>query len=78
MKPNNVLAISIALALAAPVLAQSTGTAKAGRVPKAGPSQPVFMPAADLKWTDLDPTGAPGVKVADLWATMPTGRSAPS
>ena len=29
--------------------------------------KPVFMAAADLKWTDLDPTGAPGVKVADLW-----------
>jgi len=73
MKPRNVLAFSIALALAAPVLAQSTGTAKAGRVPKAGPGQPVFMPAGDLKWTDLDPNGAPGVKVADLWGNHAKG-----
>ena len=34
---------------------------------------PVFISAADLKWTDLDPTGAPGVKVADLWGDHKTG-----
>ena len=28
---------------------------------------PVPMAAADLKWIDLDPAGAPGVKVARLW-----------
>ena len=31
------------------------------------------MSAADLKWTDLDPTGAPGVKVARLWGDPATG-----
>ena len=31
------------------------------------------MPAADLKWTDLDPNGAPGVKVADLWGDHAKG-----
>ena len=67
MRPRNVLAFSISLILAAPVLAQSPGQAKANRAPKAGPGQPVFMPASGLKWTDLDPKGAPGVKVADLW-----------
>lgn len=30
-------------------------------------TSPIPIPAADLKWTDLDPAGAPGVKVADLW-----------
>jgi hypothetical protein len=78
MKPKNILAFSIALALAAPLLAQSTGTADARRAPKVGSSQPVFMPAADLKWTDLDPTGVPGVKVADLWGNHAQGRSARS
>jgi hypothetical protein len=73
MKPRDVLAFSIALALAAPVLAQSTATAKAGTVPKAGSGQPIFMPAGDLKWTDLDPNGAPGVKVADLWGNHAKG-----
>jgi hypothetical protein len=31
------------------------------------------MPADDLKWTDLDPKGAPGVKVADLWGDHTKG-----
>ena len=64
MKSRNVLALSISLILSAPVLAQQ--------------SQPVFMPAANLKWTDLDPKGAPGVQIVDLWATMPRERSARS
>ena len=34
---------------------------------------PVALPAAELKWTDLDPTGAPGVKIADLWGDHRTG-----
>jgi len=34
---------------------------------------PLPIPAADLKWIDLDPTGAPGVKVADLWGDHRTG-----
>jgi hypothetical protein len=46
------------------------------------------MPASDLKWADLDPTGAPGVKIADLWGdhtksaygaffTLPAGFAVP-
>ena len=62
MKPRNILACSISLLLAAPVLGQT-----------AGPEQPVFMAAADVKWTDLDPNGAPGVKIADLWGNHATG-----
>jgi hypothetical protein len=53
--------------LAAPVLAQPSGQAKANKDPKAGPDQPVFMAAGAFTWIDLDPTGAPGVKVANLW-----------
>ena len=30
-------------------------------------NRPIVVPAADLKWTDLDPAGAPGVKIAKLW-----------
>jgi anti-sigma factor ChrR (cupin superfamily) len=73
MRPSNVLAFLISLVLAAPVLAQSSGQASAGKAPKAGASQPVFMPSSDLKWTDLDPKGAPGVKVADLWGDHAKG-----
>ena len=34
---------------------------------------PVFIPAPDLKWNDLDPVGAPGVKVVDLWGNHQEG-----
>ena len=34
---------------------------------------PVFIPASDLEWNDLDPTGAPGVKVVDLWGDHQKG-----
>jgi hypothetical protein len=70
MRSRSVLAISVSLILAANVLAQSSG---AKTTQKVAPSQPVFIPAGDLKWTDLDPTGAPGVKVADLWGNHAKG-----
>lgn len=34
---------------------------------------PVPMAAATLSWTDLDPTGAPGVKLAKLWGNPAKG-----
>ena len=73
MKALSLLAISISLILAGPVLAQTSGDAKAKQAPKPKAEQPVFTPAADLKWTDLDPKGAPGVKVADLWGNHAKG-----
>src|SRR4029453_2368791 len=73
MRSRSVLAFSISLILAAPVLAQPGGQANANKAPKAVPSQPLFMPPGDLKWTDLDPNGAPGVKVADLWGDHAKG-----
>ena len=73
MRPTNVLAFSISLMLATPALAQAPGPAKTTQAPKAQPGQPVFLPASDLKWTDLDPKGAPGVKVADLWGNHAKG-----
>lgn len=35
---------------------------------------PIPISATDLKWTDLDPTGAPGVKIANLWGDPANGR----
>jgi len=70
MRPTTVLAFSISVILAAPVLAQSPSAKPAQ---KAAPRQPIFMPAGDLKWIDLDPKGAPGVKVADLWGNHAKG-----
>jgi hypothetical protein len=74
MSARFVLAFSITLCLAAPVLAQAPEEAKAkAKAPKAAASQPVFLAAADLKWTDLDPKGAPGVKIVDLWGDHAKG-----
>jgi anti-sigma factor ChrR (cupin superfamily) len=53
--------------------AQASGTAAAKPAPKPAESRLVVMPAGDMKWTDLDPAGAPGVKVADLWGNHAKG-----
>lgn len=37
-----------------------------------GPA-PVPIAAADLSWTALDPSGAPGVQIAPLWGDPSTG-----
>jgi hypothetical protein len=73
MRPRNVVAFSIWVILAAPVLAQPPGEAKASKTSQAGAGRPVFTSAGDLKWTDLDPKGAPGVKVANLWGDHAKG-----
>ncbi len=73
MKSRNVLALSISLIFLALVLAQTTGEAQGNAGQKAAPGQPVFMPASGVKWTDLDPKGAPGVQIADLWGDHTKG-----
>jgi len=73
MNQRAVLAIAISLLLPAAVFAQQPGAAKTTTAPKARAGAPVFKPAADLKWSDLDPNGAPGVKVADLWGDHTKG-----
>jgi quercetin dioxygenase-like cupin family protein len=73
MRAGNVLAFAMAFALAAPVLAQGPGEAKAKSAPKAAASRLVVTPASEVKWADLDPTGASGVKIADLWGNHTTG-----
>ena len=73
MRPRIIVAFFVSLTLAASLAAQAPGQSQAGKAPKTAPGQPVFLQAADLKWTDLDPTGAPGVKVADLWGDHTKG-----
>lgn len=70
MRAKGVLALSVCL-LAAAVLAQ--GEAKAKKASTGAAHKPVIVPAADLKWTDLDPKGAPGVKSADVWGDHTKG-----
>ena len=72
MNSKDVLAVGVAFVVAASVLGQGAGEAQAKSAPKTA-GAPIFMPASDLKWTDLDPAGAPGVKVADLWGNHAKG-----
>ena len=65
MRSKRILAFAVSFVLAAAVLAQEPGESKAKAVIKAG--IPVFTSSSDLKWADLDPKGAPGVKIADVW-----------
>jgi anti-sigma factor ChrR (cupin superfamily) len=65
--------VSMVFMLAAPLMAQPPGQGKTTAPAKTRSSQPVFTPADTLKWTDLDPKGAPGVKVADLWGSHAKG-----
>ena len=73
MRRMNTLALLSLLLVPAPLVAQTSGEAKATKVLKTRVGQPTFLPAADLKWTDLDPNGAPGVKVANLWGNHAKG-----
>lgn len=73
MRARFALAASSSLIVAALALAQLTGSAQDTAAMKSEPGQPVFLAPADVKWTDLDPTGAPGVKIADLWGDHTTG-----
>ena len=59
MRQKHVVVLLISVMLGAPMLAQT--------------SRPVFIAARDLKWTDLDPKGAPGVQIADLWGDHAKG-----
>lgn len=70
MRVRHFLAFGISFVLAAVVVAQGSG--KAAK-PVTKSNNPIFKPAADLKWTDLDPTGAPGVKIADVWGDHTKG-----
>jgi quercetin dioxygenase-like cupin family protein len=69
MRVGNFLTFLIALASPVLLLGQAKGKSSA----RTAASRLVIMQAADLKWTDLDPTGAPGVKVADLWGNHTKG-----
>jgi len=68
MHARIVLALVVASVFAVEVAAQ---VAPGGQ--GAGGNAPVAMPAPDLKWVDLDPVGAPGVKVANLWGSHEKG-----
>lgn len=61
MRVRGILAFAAAFVLAAVALGQRPVT------------EPIFIPASDVKFTDLDPVGAPGVKIADVWGDHTKG-----
>ena len=65
---KHALAILVMFVLAAVALAQAKP--KPAAKTAAGPHA---VPAADVKWVDLDPTGAPGVKISDMWGDHTKG-----
>jgi anti-sigma factor ChrR (cupin superfamily) len=73
MRASRLAVFVASFVLAASVMAQGPGETKAKTGSKAISGQPVVMLAGDMKWMDLDPTGAPGVKVADLWGDHTKG-----
>lgn len=60
-------------ALAFVAAASFTAGSYAQAPPSAQAETPVVKPAAELTWSDLDPVGAPGVKVASLWGRHDSG-----
>ena len=73
MRPSHVVTAELTVALFLAALAPGFGQTSVKPAQKPAESTLVVMPASDMKWTDLDPAGAPGVKVADLWGNHATG-----
>jgi Domain of unknown function (DUF4437) len=73
MRARNAMAsvMTLALVLAAVAPGSAQTNAKPGEKP--AESKLVVMPASEMNWTDLDPSGAPGVKVTDLWGNHASG-----
>lgn len=67
MRARSILLLLVSFLPAGAVFAQSKMSSMSHA------TAPVFKPAADLKWTDLDPAGAPGVKIADVWGDHTKG-----
>jgi quercetin dioxygenase-like cupin family protein len=65
MKVGRFLAFGVSFGLAATMVARDPKSS-------AKSSAPIFKPAADLKWTPLDPS-APGVMIADLFGDHAKG-----
>ena len=72
MRGRNILAFAVSFFLAAGLLAQGAGEAKAKKAPKAAAPNAVIWPADGLKWADMTP-GPPGVKIVDLWGDHTKG-----
>ena len=65
MKVRNILAVALSFLAAVAVLAQAEKKMGASKGAASAASAALAIPAADLKWMDLD--GVPGVKTVDVW-----------
>jgi hypothetical protein len=76
MRASRLLVFAIAFTLSTAAFAQKPAGKPGGPKPKTTaapkPGTPVFIHATDLKWADLNPTGAPGVKIANVWGDYKT------
>ena len=70
MKPRMLFLVAVPVVLVSSVLAQEAAPDKPKKV---FPAPPIFLSSSDMKWVDLDPDGAPGVKIADLWGNHAKG-----
>src|SRR5262245_27954975 len=73
MRTRRVLVFALTFAMATVVLAQASAEKKTKSAPKSAASRLAYTPAADVKWADLDPKGAPGVKIGDVWGDHSKG-----
>lgn len=73
MRSTSLLAIGASFLLGLSVTVGGSTPVSTLTSPQTGAAKPVVMHATDLKWTDLDPKGAPGVKIAGLWGDHTKG-----
>ena len=73
MRARGFQMFAVSLVLGATTLAQVSWAADTKGGSKTGSGAPVFTAAGDLNWVDLDPKGAPGVKIADVWGDHAKG-----
>ena len=70
---SGMLGVALCVILVSGVVAQESAKATPNSKKSVSAARLVTIPATELKWTDLDPKGAPGVKVADLWGDHTKG-----
>ena len=64
---------ALSFLLAALIPMPCSAEAKAKSAPKVSASRLVAIPGSDMKWVELDPRGAPGVMIADVWGDHTKG-----
>ena len=74
MRATAILVVPLLLLVACARSATDPATGTAPAMDETSGSRPVPVPSGELRWVDLDPTGAPGVKIAPVWGDLASGR----